>query len=81
MNSQPIVFNGIYKHFKGNFYKLLYVAVHSETRKKHIVYQALYGDYTIYIRPIDMFFEDVDRYGSIKPRFEYQEDKTGKISC
>lgn len=74
-NSQPLVLGGIYKHFKGNFYRLMNVAVHSETKEKYIVYQAMYDDFTIYIRPFDMFFEDVDRDGSVKPRFKYQEDK------
>ena len=68
---------GIYRHFKGNYYLLEDIAVHSETREKYAVYRRLYGDLSLYIRPIDMFLSEVDheKYPQVtqKYRFELQD--------
>ena len=53
--------NGIYRHFKGDYYIVLDVAIHSETKEKYVVYRGLYGDNELYIRPYDMFISKVDR--------------------
>ena len=60
---------GLYRHFKGNLYKLLYVAKHSETLEEMVVYQALYGEQGIWVRPASMWNERVERDGYSGPRF------------
>ncbi len=48
---------GIYQHYKGQLYQVMNVATHSETEEKLVVYQCLYGDYSIWVRPLSMFTE------------------------
>ena len=60
---------GLYRHFKGNHYKVLSIARHSETSEPMVVYQALYGDYGIWVRPADMWNETVERDGNRYQRF------------
>lgn len=62
---------GVYRHFKGNFYRLLCVAEHSETREKLVIYQALYGERGMWARPLAMWSEPVQRDGVTVPRFAY----------
>ena len=63
---------GIYKHFKGKEYKVLGVAIHSETREKFVLYLELYEPYDLNIRPIEMWNEEVDKpeYNYKGPRFK-----------
>lgn len=65
---------GIYRHFKGNKYKVLYTAKHSETLEEMVVYQALYGERGIWVRPADMFLQTVERDGQVFTRFEKISD-------
>jgi len=58
-----------FRHFKGGLYRLLYEAQDSETREEVVVYQALYGERGIWVRPKKMFFEEVERDGYCGPRF------------
>lgn len=73
---------GIYRHFKGDYYLVEDIAIHSETKEKYVVYRALYGNTELYIRPYDMFLSEVDRnkYPDVKQqyRFELQEIKSVK---
>ena len=50
---------GIYRHYKGQLYQVFNVATHSETEEKLVVYQCLYGDYSIWVRPLTMFTETI----------------------
>lgn len=73
MNSQPVVIGGKYNHFKGKEYRLINIAKHSETEEEYVVYQKLYDDGGFWIRPKNMFFEDVDKSEYKGPRFIFVE--------
>jgi hypothetical protein len=62
---------GIYKHYKNKNYKVICEATHSETREKVVVYQCLYDDYSIWVRPKEMFTELVEVEGKQVPRFAF----------
>ncbi len=61
---------GIYEHYKGNLYQVLHIAKHSESEEELIVYRALYGDYGVWVRPLEMFAETVEVNGKAVPRFK-----------
>lgn len=65
---------GIYKHFKGDYYIVENVAIHSETKEKYVVYRGLYGNNELFIRPYDMFISKVDKekYPDVKQEYRFQ---------
>ena len=64
---------GKYRHFKGNYYEVIGVALHSETMEEMVVYRALYGEHGLWVRPAAMWTETIDRDGYHGPRFQYVE--------
>lgn len=64
----------MYRHFKGNIYQIRCLAKHSETGEMMVVYQAMYDTFQIYVRPLAMFMEEVDRskYPDVKQRYRFE---------
>lgn len=62
---------GKYRHFKGNEYRVLMLAKNSENQETMVVYQALYGEQGIWVRPAAMWTEHIERDGYSGPRFRY----------
>ncbi len=65
---------GIYRHYKGNMYRVIGEAAHTETMERLVLYQALYGARGLWVRPRAMFLETVTVGGEEKPRFAYIGD-------
>ena len=66
--------NGVYRHFKGDYYLVCDVAIHSEDRNEYVMYRALYGDNGLYIRPKDMFLSEVDheKNPNVKKKYRFE---------
>lgn len=65
-----LVIGGRYRHFKGNEYEVIGVAKHSETLEEMVIYRPLYGEGGLWVRPKDMFLEEIERDGKRFLRFE-----------
>ena len=66
--------NGIYKHFKGNYYLVEGIVIDSETKEEMVLYRALYEEYLRYVRPKDMFLSEVDheKYPEVKQKYRFE---------
>lgn len=60
---------GLYRHYKGNDYKVIGVGMHTETEEKLVFYQSQYGNFDYWARPVSMWNENVEYEGQILPRF------------
>lgn len=67
---------GKYRHFKGNEYEVLGTATHSETLEELVVYRALYGEKGLWVRPVSMWNETLEKDGKTVKRFEFIGDNT-----
>ena len=75
-NKSSSIPQGIYRHYKGNLYQVLHTAHHSETEEALVVYRCLYGEYGVWVRPLEMFTETVVVEGQSVPRFELIKELT-----
>jgi hypothetical protein len=73
MESRMSAIPGIYRHYKGQRYRVLGTARHSETEEELVVYQALYGERGLWVRPAAMFAETVELDGEPIPRFALEQ--------
>ena len=70
---------GVYQHYKGAKYEVLGISQHSETEEYLVVYRALYGDFGLWVRPLEMFSEKVLLEGAFIPRFKLLEEYSIKL--
>lgn len=65
---------GIYQHYKGNRYEVIDTVKHSESEETMVLYRTMYGDKSLWVRPYDMFFENITLEDKTIPRFKYIGD-------
>lgn len=71
---------GLYRHYKGAEYQVISVVTHSETEEPLVLYKALYGEFGLWVRPLNMFVEQVEVDGKLKARFEFIKTMSQKLA-
>lgn len=67
----PHLETGIYRHYKGDYYLVMGVSLHTETEEWLVIYRGLHGEFALFARPYAMFMEDVEYQGKVQKRFAY----------
>lgn len=78
---RKIKINGIYRHFKGDYYLVLAKAINSETLEEYVIYRALYGNNDLWIRPLTLFLSEVDhkKYPNVKEKYKFELQKIKSV--
>lgn len=78
---RKIKINGIYRHFKGDYYLVLAKAINSETLEEYVIYRALYGNNDLWIRPLTLFLSEVDhkKYPNVKGKYKFELQKIKSV--
>lgn len=79
---REIKIHGVYRHFKGDYYLVEDLAKHSETKEDMVVYRRLYGDGSLWVRPLKMFLEEVDheKYPNVEQRYRFEQMKIESVA-